>query len=194
MTDEMNPETFDIDAWLSDAHLPEDSADIYKRPDVIAELNKLSARMEAERSAADQSMTGGRALAELQERYDALLEEFGASRATVYVRAIPEARRREMLESHKSKGKADSESDREAVIDQGYAVIAESVIGIQDEGGERQDVDLTVEQVKALEARIGNAQVHHIRQAWQRAQSQAPEVTVDFLSRRSGSSKGDTGD
>lgn len=197
MADEENstvaPETFDIDAWLQDAHLPEDSCVIYKRPDVIAELTQLKARIEDEEAAGNsKTVGGGTELRKLRKRYDELLETFGASRVTVYVRALSESRIREMSGDYKAKG--GTSKDDAAALEQGYAVVAESVVGLQDADGERKPVRLTVEQVKALEDRISGSQLAKIREAWRRAQMQSPEVTVDFLSQRSGTSKDDGDD
>ena len=194
-TTDRSPETFDIDAWLQDAHLPEDSCVIYKRPDVIAELSELKARIEDEQAAdvkVGKTLGAKSELNKMQKRYDELLKTFADSRATIIVRALSESRIREMSGDYKAKG--GKAKDDTAALEQGYAVVAESVVGLQDADGERREVSLTLDQVKSLEDRIGGSQLAKIREAWRRAQMQSPEVTVDFLSKHSGTSKDDTDD
>ena len=50
---DLNPATFDVEGWLVDAALPEESATVYKRPDVVAELTDLKRRIGIETRAAD---------------------------------------------------------------------------------------------------------------------------------------------
>lgn len=191
----VSPEDFNIDDWLQDAHLPEDSCEIYKRPDVISELTRLKARI-AEEEAADTGKTlgGNRKRDELQKRYDELLETFTGSRATVYVRAVPEATLRDLRADHVVSKDDEAGVKTSKTIALGYAIMAKSIVGFGDETGVRHDVSLTPEKIETLEAKIGESQGKVIREAWQRAQGQMPEVTVDFLSLPSGTSKEDTSD
>lgn len=193
-TTETSPEAFDIDAWLQDAHLPEDSCDIYKRPDVIAELAQVKARIDVEEAAQTGKTLGGSAeLRKLHKRYDELLQTFGDSRTTIYVRSLNNSKLRELREVNKKAEEKNGWTKAQANTESNFDTISAAIFAIEGADGTRNEVSLTTAQVKALEDRIGSSQVQIIKNAWQRAQMQAPEVTVDFLSQPSGTSKDDTG-
>lgn len=183
------PETFDIEAWLTDAHLPEESADVYKRADVISELSELRRRIELEDAADDpQERTIGQKspTADLEARYAELLQTFAASKLTVYVRALTGEELRTARAEHEKR--TEGMEPKEANIEFGYDLLAAAIVGMKPAGGERKPVSMTSQAVKKLAAGIGEVQVSAILQARQQAQSGVPQVDADFLLQRSGTS------
>ncbi|MDJ0321827.1 hypothetical protein [Pseudarthrobacter sp. PS3-L1] len=195
MTETKTPEEvatdFDVEAWLVDAHLPEESADVFKRPDVISELTRVKVRLKeasainsAERTSADKSEIGF-----LEAEYTQLLEKFAASRLTVYVRAITQERLWDLRKEHDEAVK-DVESKDEQNRLFGYVLLAAAIVAMRAEGSERKPVTLTPEQVRKFEQAIGAVQMPAILTARQRAQNSVPTVDADFLSRLSGAEAG----
>ncbi len=190
-----SPEDFNIDDWLQDAHLPEDSCEIYKRPDVISELTRIKARIEEEEAADSGKTLGGNPkVGELQKRYEELLETFADSRATVYVRAVAEKTLRDLRAEHAVEKDDSAKVKTEKATALSYAIMSHAIVGLGGKDGTRHEVSLSPQQVEVLESKIGDSQGKTILAAWNRAQSQTPEVTVDFLSQPSGISKDDTSD
>jgi len=187
-----SPETFDVDAWLTDAALPEESADIYKRPDVIGKLTRLKARIEEERHAAtiDPERTAAdKAQAKaLEGQYKALLHTFSESRMTVYVRALTPDELAALRTSHEKRTEGWDPTKANRAF--GYDILAAAITAVQPEGQDRQDVTFTVAKVKQLENKIGTTQLSVILAARQTAQNAVPAVDADFLHRPSGTSDG----
>lgn len=186
-----NPTTFDLSGWLSDAHLPEESADVYKAGNIVSELSAIKRRIEieqavedAERSSADKSSS---VLSELEKEYERLLEAFGDSRLTVYVRAIAPEKIRKMRADHeeRTKGLSTDESNMEF----GYDLLAAAIVGVKPAGAEhRIDVSFNHAKVKEMESAIGGPQMQLIMAARAQAQNGIPTVDADFLLRSSGTS------
>lgn len=198
-----DPAAFDLDAWLHDAKLAEDSADIFQRPDVFGELTDLQRQIEdlkaaSKRASDEPRQSDRRALAELNSRYEQLLEEFAASRLTVFVRAIPDEEIRELRVAHDARWQKRIDKDPKNRLDANNEfnrrLVAAAICALQPAGGERVDASFDFEMVKKLEDAVGGAQVKQIIEARQRAQLQAPEVTADFLRGASGTSKDGTSD
>jgi|GEM_PF-3189858 len=189
---ELNPQTFDIDDWLEDANLPEESADIYKRPDVIGKLTRLKTRIEEERHAArlnPERTAADKAQAKaLEGQYEALLRTFSESRMTVYVRALTPDEMAALRNSHEKRTEGWDPTKANRAF--GYDILAAAITAVQPEGQERQNVTLTVAKVKQLENKIGTAQLSEILAARQTAQNAVPAVDADFLLRPSGTSEG----
>lgn len=189
--------TFDINAWLDDAHMPEDSCDVYKRPDLIAEISEVSERLKEEadaEEAAGKTIAGGAERAKLRARYDQLLTAFGDSRARFYVRAVSPKTLREIDAEVAEAKKKHAWSKEVAELERASRILSAAIVGIRPAEGDRQKAAFTPEQIQRLESAIGSSQIAALNQAWARAQSQNPEVTVDFLSKRSGINKTDTDD
>lgn len=189
---EQHPATaFNVEDWLQDAHLPEDSADVYKRADVIGELHALRRQVELQREAVDapERTAGDTAeLTTLEKRYEELLQTFADSQLTVYVRALgPDERRAVRAESEQRTKELPPEEQN---ADHGYAILSAAVVAVRPFGGERTPVTWSHTQVRTLENKIGGAQMQQVLLAYQAAQNRVPAVDADFLHRRSG---GDTG-
>ncbi|MCW2132884.1 hypothetical protein [Arthrobacter sp. VKM Ac-2550] len=190
MTTELDPTTFDVEAWLVDAHLPEESADVYKGGHIVAELSALKRRIENEEAVEDVERTAGdkAKLGKLEREYERLLKAFANSMLTVYVRALTGEEIRDMRTKHEER--AQGMTPVEANTEFGYDLLAAAIIGVKPAGGKRARVDFTPDDVRKLEHSIGEPQLQLIMVARQRAQNSVPVVDADFLLRRSGTSEG----
>lgn len=184
-----DPAAFDVEAWLQDASLPEESVTVYKRPDVIAELSDLKRRIELEaRSAGEERTSSEAALTPLEQEYMDLLQTFSESALTVYVRALTA----DELKAQRAVTDARTEDmlPNDANAEFGYDLLAAAVVAVKPAGGERTPVTFTSNKVKALRNAIGDTQVSQILTARQIAQNAMPSVDADFLRKRSGTETG----
>jgi len=182
---------FDVEAWLQDAHLPEESTEVYKRADVIGELSALRRQIELQREAAAAAeRTSGETseLATLEARYQALLDTFAGSQLTVYCRAIsPDERREVRAASEKATAGKDS-IEQNAYF--GYELLAKAIIAVKPFEGERTPVSWDAATVRKMENTIGGTQMNAVLQAHQLAQGRMPSVDADFLQKPSGAAAG----
>lgn len=187
---ELNPSTFDLDAWATDANLPEESADVYKRADVIGELSALQRKIAIRRDAAkgEKTANGDKELLEMERRHTELVETFTGSKLTVFVRAITDDELADLREAHDKRTKG--MEPKRANTEFGYDLLAAAIISVQPAGEERYDVRWDVHQIKRLEKAIGPTQIKEILNARQYAQNAVPTVDADFLHRSSGSDAG----
>ncbi|WP_066303248.1 hypothetical protein [Arthrobacter luteolus] len=188
---DLTPETFDLGAWLTDAKLPEQSATVYQRADLIGELADLERRIRNEAEVAPgETPAGGSSLV---QAYRKVVAQFEASKLTVYVQAIPDDRQQEIAESvgdplPKDASPKDKQQRMHAI---GSAVLAEAIIGMSAGTDTRKPVRLAPEQIGELEAKIGSAQMQAINTAWVRACKELPSVDADFLQKFSSPASGD---
>lgn len=188
---ELTPETFDLGAWLVDAKLPEQSATVYQRADLISELADLERRIRNEAEVAPgETPAGGSTLV---QQYRKLARQFEASKLTVYVQAITTDRQQEIAEAvgdplPKDASPKDKQQRMHAI---GSAVLAEAIIGMAAGAKPRQSVSLQPGQIAELESRIGSAQMQAINTAWVRACKELPSVDADFLQKFSSPASGD---
>jgi len=190
-TIETTPATFNVEDWLLDAHLPEESADVFKRADVLGELSALQRQIEVLQEAAgvaEKSAGEASELTTLTARYDALLGTFGDSLLTVYVRAISPDEKRALRAAHDERTKDLPPLEQNQQY--GYDLLAASIVAVRPHGGERTPVRWTPAQVLAMENAIGGAQMSTVLDAHRVAQNKLPAVDADFLRRRSGSEAG----
>ncbi|MBG6085812.1 hypothetical protein [Zhihengliuella flava] len=191
MTENQNldPETFDLDDWLIDAALPEESVDVYKRADVISELSELKRRIEELQDAGN---TGEQTAGEkserskLEARYTDLLNTFGNSRLTVYVSAIPGEHRKSLLDAHNARVESGEIPKEQDGLEFGWLILSESIVGVKKGDGDRRPVRWTVAQVKKLKEKVGEVQLLELTKAQRIAQNAIPEVDADFLLTASG--------
>ena len=187
---ELNPATFDLDAWATDANLPEESADVYKRADVIGELSALQRKIAIRRDAAkgEKTATGDKELTEMERRHTELVETFTGSKLTVFVRALTSDELADLREAHeeRTKGMEPKRANKEFGVD----LLAAAIISVQPAGEERYDVRWDTHMIRRLEKAIGPAQMTEILNARQYAQNAVPTVDADFLLRSSGAEAG----
>lgn len=186
---ELNPATFDVESWLTDAALPEESATVYKRPDVISELSDLKRRIEIEGRANDVEQTAGsKRAATLEKEYEKLLRTFSGSALTVYVRALTPDEQKSIRDAHEERTKdmVPADANREF----GYDLLAEAITHVKPAGGERVPAKFTTPALKGMRDAIGDVQMSLILAARQQAQNGMPVVDADFLHKRSGTETG----
>lgn len=183
---------FDFNSWFGGASLPQESADVYLRGDLVARMNYLGRRVEeAQRIAAaapeEESLGEDNGIEALVEEYAELLETFAASRVTIYLRALEKPERVALRKAHDAALVAGQEGDEGFVI----RTVAQSIVGLQAPGQtERTDVRMQVGQVKELYSKIGEAQLALLFQAQQQATNAVPTVSADFLLTSSGPAAG----
>jgi hypothetical protein len=188
---ELNPFTFDVESWLTDAALPEESATVYKRADVVSELSDLKRRIDIEtRSTDPEQSSAAKRPAGLERQYEELLHTFSDSALTVYVRALTDDELTAVREEFEAGPGKDLTGGAHS-LQLGYWGIARSIIAVKPAGGTRQPVTMTPDAVKAMKDAIGSAQMAKIVVARKRAQDGLPQVDADFLRKRSGSETGD---
>jgi hypothetical protein len=187
---ETAPATFNVEDWLTDAALPEESATIYKRADVVAELTDLKRQIGIVTDAQDAEPTAGaKRPATLIRQYEQLLRTFSGSALTIYVRALTGDELRTMKASHEERTK--DLTPEAANLEFGYDLLAAAIVAVKPAGSkERQPAQFTPAKVKAMEEAIGAMQMQLILAARQQAQNGVPTVDADFLPKRSGTEAG----
>lgn len=187
---ELNPAAFDVEAWLTDAALPEESATVYKRPDVVAELSDLKRRIDIETRASDaEQSAAAKRPATLEREYEELLRTFSSSALTVYVRALTDDELTAVRADFEAGPGKDLTGGAHS-LELGYWGLAKAITAVKPAGGERTPVAMTPEKVKAMRDAIGSVQMTLIVAARHAAQNGLPQVDADFLHKRSGSETG----
>jgi hypothetical protein len=121
----MDPNTFDVDAWLNSARLPEKTHPLCLRGDLVADYENLK-RRKAEVAKTD-SLAGESA--EIEEQLDRLREEMKTATVVVRMRAMPKRRWDELINAHKPR--EDNELDQAIGYDPDAffnAAIPESIV------------------------------------------------------------------
>lgn len=178
MTEEkMTPEAFDLAAWLADAKLPERSATVYQRGNLISEITDLERRITHEKQDDEEGLGGSESV----RRYRSLVAEFEASALTVFVQAMSGDRQREIAE----------ELGKDATKNEiGAATIAAAIVAVQTVGGPRVPVTFTAADIVALEGALGEVQMSQINAAFIQACRSLPSVDADFLPKFFGRASG----
>lgn len=182
---------FNLDDWATDANLPEESVDVYKRADVVGELSALKRQITLHREAFSGEKTAGEesGLAVLEARYAELVETFGHSMLTIYIRALTTDELYEVRQASDERTKGMEPKRQNAEF--GFDLLAAAIIAVRPIGeDERTTVRWDTHKIKQLEKAIGGAQMSLLLQARQIAQNAVPTVDADFLLRPSGSEDG----
>lgn len=204
MTEETTPAapTFDLENWLLDAKLPQESCDVFKAGSVPAEASALKRRIELEREVdtSEQSAADKGKLAALERRYEEVLQEWVASKITVYVSALGRDAIRELRAEHDLAHEGKDQAVANEIF--GYTLLAAAIVGIAepdkeyvDEAGNKlpyAPVSLRSNQVRGLENKIGQLQFKKIMEARMLAQNALPDVDADFLLSSSGTAEENT--
>lgn len=182
------PEEFDFNDWFANANLPESSADVFTRADLLGELKDLERRIKNEAAVkdAEASAAATSALTDLQAQYVARAREFMDSKITVYVQAILGTERTSIRAAHDKAQKESQEPDAGFV----QRIVAASIIGMKKADGERKPARLTFEQVQDLTGKLGEMQIKAIYDAQATATNSIPHVDADFLRKLSGPADG----
>lgn len=188
MTD-LNPTTFDVEDWLTDAALPEESATVYKRPDVVAELTDLKRRISIESRANDvEQSAASKSSRALEKEYEQLLRTFSDSALTIYVRALSPDELKDLRAAHEERTKGMDPAAANG--EYGFDLLATAITHVKPAGGERIPAKFTPAKVKAMEEAIGGTQMKTVLAARQQAQNALPTVDADFLHKPSGTEAG----
>jgi hypothetical protein len=166
------PQDFDIDKWLDDAERPARSVTVYQKAGLIADLDALAEQItNAEGEEVDgPSMAGG--VGALRAKYADLAQKFHDSAVTIRVQSLTNQEQAEILEGHND----DSMAERGAIV------MAAAIV----------EPKMNAQQVRRLNSVLGDAQFSRILDAWNQACRNAPEVSADFLPKRS--TQGDGGE
>lgn len=165
------PQDFDFDKWLDGADRPSRAVTVYQKAGLIADLDTLAVQIENAEADENANPFYEARLGEASEsqklraEYAKLAQQFHASALTIRVQSLT---REEQADIHNKNATSD-------VLDAGSFVIAAAVTSPK----------ITPAQVRALEKKIGPAQFGQVVNAFNLACSEAPEVSADFLPKRS---------
>jgi hypothetical protein len=166
------PEDFDFDAWLSDAKRPERSVTVYKRADLLGDLDALERKLEEVRNIPEEDQALGESPDGVEAQYLALLQQFHDSGLTIRVHGLNQ----DEMDAIGKAGKEAKETDDEV----GRRLIEKALVSPK----------LSYEQLGNLSKSIGDAQMQKIATAYRLATLQAPEATAPFSRRPSGQGNG----
>lgn len=203
-------ESFNLDSWLDGIQRTERSVTLYARPDLLADIDELEAKLrladevpEEDRAMSDS--TGGK----LQEQIDALYIALDASKQVFRVsflddeevNAIQEAVKAE-LKDVADKAAADARKEarekcRRLEITQTNDInnvmrtmanaaadkVIEREVSIRTIAAAVVSPKLSVDQVRKLYTKVGDAQITLLSTAYSRAANEAPQVAVPKSSR-----------
>ncbi len=191
------PETddFDLNDWLLDANLPEDSVDVFKGANLISEISVLQRRIteqhQANEKATERTSADKSEVRSLEAQYNKLVDRFGHSRLTIYVKALTPAELKALREKFKDATGTPAEVQEQF----NYALLAESIFEVSTPGQpERRPVSWTANQIRILSEKIGEAQTLQVLNIRNKVQLDVPTVDADFLLKFSGKNKDDTQD
>lgn len=189
------PETFDVEAWITDANLPRESATVYKRADVISKLTALKHKISLARADDSGERTSGEKteLQKLEDEYTTLLKVFSESAITIHVRALTRQELNDLRDAHEKAIEDKEITKKESNETFGYDLLSTAIVAVEPAGKPEQPATFTPDQVKALEEAIGATQLVAISEARQIAQNVLPEVDADFLLKPYGTSAGSQG-
>jgi len=166
------PEDFDFDAWLSDAKRPERTVTVYKRADLLGDLDALERKLEEVRSIPEEDQALGESPDGVEAQYLALLQQFHDSGLTIRVQGLTQ----DEMNAIGKAGKDAKETDEQI----GRRLLEASLVSPR----------MTFDQLGKLSKAIGDAQMQKIVGAYQLATLQAPEATAPFSRRSSGQGNG----
>lgn len=178
-TETRDPKTFDVASWLTDAKLPERSATVYQRADLIGLISDLERRIQNEVDVLGQEALDGNS--KLVKEYRQLVGDFEESALTLFVRAVPEREQRAIADE------LGKDATKEEV---GSATISRAIIGVQRKGGKREPVRFSPDEIIQFDAAVGPAQMQAVYNAWHLATREIPTVDADFLQKLSSRASG----
>ncbi len=166
------PADFDFDAWLSDAKRPERSVIVYKRGDLLADLDDLERRIAELVSIPEEDQSLSDSPAPLEKEYEALAQQFHDSGLLIRVKGLTS----DEMNAINTAGKDAKETPEQI----GRHLIEAALVSPK----------LNFDQLGKLSDAIGSIQMQQIVQTYQLATLKAPEVTVPFSRKSSGQDVG----
>lgn len=194
------PVDFDLDDWIDGGAVTEHSVPIYSRPDLAAAIEDWERRRKhAKIVAAGEESLGESSLAALDAEGREIYEQWVASKATWYVRALPLERLDALrvaakipdvipdLKSGDEAAKAKHAKRQEkrakeieaAAEELQLVTIAEAVNRIEGANGATKD-GVTVEQLRRMRERLGARQIRGLYSTAMLAAYKEPELAPDF--------------
>jgi hypothetical protein len=201
----MTTKEFSLDNWLDGIQRTERSVTLYARPDLLADIDELEAQQRqageiSEEDRAAGESTGGK----LQEKIDALYIALDASKQVFRVSFLDDEEQNAIesavkVELKDEADKAAAAARREAKdkckrleITQANDIntiarnmanaaadkVIEREVSIRTIAAAVVSPRLSVEQVRKLYTKVGDAQIALLSQAYTRASNEAPQVTV----------------
>ncbi|MEO5317592.1 hypothetical protein PV761_03225 [Arthrobacter sp. CC3] len=201
----MTTEEFNLDNWLDGIQRTERSVTLYARPDLLADIDELEAQQrqaatipEEDRAAGES--TGGK----LQEKIDSLYIALDASKLVFRVSFLDDEEQNAIesqvktdLKAEADKAAADARreardkckrleittaNDINTIARQMANAAADKVIerevSVRTIAAAVVSPKLSVEQVRKLYTKVGDAQISLLSMAYSRASNEAPQVTV----------------
>lgn len=166
------PADFNFDDWLTDAKRPERSVMVYKRADLLGDLDDLERRIRELASIPEEDQSLADSPTALEEEYLAKAQEFHDSGLLFRVKGLTQDEMDKI-----NKAGADAKETSEQI---GRRLIEAALVSPR----------LTFDQLGKLSQAIGDAQMKQIVTAYMLATMKAPEVTVPFSRRSSGRAVG----
>lgn len=188
LTADATPAAFDVDAWIAQAARPQRTVTVYARADLLARLDEIDtevARLRRDTRQAQVAVdaplddaapdTDGR-IADLEAEWDDLAAQFSASAMPVTVRGLTEAEQaaavRAAGKQNPTLAKAQNAEWAELV---GLHIVAAAIV----------TPPMTIEQVRAVHARIGGAAFAPLANTVRALTNQAPVVPATPFSKPS---------
>lgn len=192
MTDNLDPNDFNIDDWITGARAPQESVVIYQRPDVLADITRLQNEIRDAKAAEDLEEITERPLAWVSEvdrltmEYRKALELFNDSRLVVYVQALTDEVRQSVFDEVKALYTTEElesvDPEDKVNVDLGQRLLARSVVGVRrNDDTETRPIQFTIESISRFASAIGPAQWSAVVQAYNTAQNRYPAPSADFL-------------
>jgi hypothetical protein len=205
MTETPGTDDFDLDNWLDGIQRTERSVTLYARPDLLADIDELEAQKRAaaeipEEDRAAGESTGGK----LQEKIDALYIALDASKRIFRVSFLDDQEQEAISTAVKAELKGEADKAAAEARQEGRekckrleitnvndintlartmanaaadALIAREV-NVRTIAAAVVSPKLSVDQVRKLYTKVGDAQIGLISAAYSRASIEAPQVTV----------------
>jgi hypothetical protein len=168
----LDPETFNLDEWLVDAGLPKRSVDVYKRADLLAEMDELERQIQREEGAANIDDTLASGTGKLVRRYQELAQTFSRSALTITVRGL--------LTEEMSAIAEKAQKNKWPLHVTGIHMISKAIVS----------PEISLEGLYKLEKVIGSAQIGRIAAVVNEVSNTMPQVNASFLHRFSGQETG----
>lgn len=213
-------EIIDLDDWLDGAHRAERSVTLYARADILADIDQLEAKLRqvTEVPEEDRSYADADAGAEIRAEIDALYVSLDSSKLVFRVTSLEDTEQEAIAEQVKKDLKDEADQAAKKARDEARekcrrleitnaneinAFIRPAANAAADAVIERErsirtiaaavvSPKLSIEQVRKLYTKIGDAQVALLSQAYTRASLEAPQVTVPKSSKPSQAGNGTT--
>ena len=205
MTETPGTDGFDLDNWLDGIQRTERSVTLYARPDLLADIDELEAQKRQSADIPDEDRSAGESTGgKLQEKIDALYVALDASKLIFRVSFLDDQEQDAIATAVKAELKGEADKAAAEARQEGRekckrleitnandintlartmanaaadAVIAREV-NVRTIAAAVVSPKLSVDQVRKLYTRVGDAQIALISAAYSRASNEAPQVTV----------------